>query len=222
MVKIEPSLPNLSDDYHATALHVACLNGAQLKAINFIISKKVSLLRQLDVDHRSVLHQAVEHACDIIINPSFHDGSTINSSSFFSSTISGVQPKDSNRTTKKKPSLFVRYSKRSRSAITTKSETKRQQEDVEDQSKTSSSSSSNNHVKVIERLCEVAPEMVHVQDKEGKTPTDLVQLVKIGIDSEESPEEYEQLERIYEILRDTSIRLYKKNRRQWEQEVPRG
>ena len=214
IIKIEPSLPCLFDDYGATAIHIACLNGASFKSIDFVLSKNECILKRLDIDKRSVLHHAVEYACNEVKNPSSNASSAGAKNSSFtpsSRTRSGVQPApdSSNATSTKKPSLSMQYSKRTRThtAATTAMEEEDQQ---------SKSTSSPPYYQVLERLCEIAPEMIHVRDRKGLTPLDFVQIFKIKKIRKDDKEKYEQLQHIYEILRDASIKLYKKNKRQWE------
>jgi len=143
MVSLDPSLAKSTDMFGASSLHVACLNGASVEGVKFILSHYQELASQTDNDQRAPLHHAVEYACQ-----------------------SGDE----------------RYS-------------------YED---------------VIAFLCKAAPEMVNASDKEGDTPIDLVQLVKVDIT--QKSREYARLHRIYALLRDTSVAMYREDKKRWELE----
>jgi hypothetical protein len=70
------------------------------------------------------------------------------------------------------------------------------------------------YMDIIKRLCHVAPDMVHVQDADSKTPIDLIQQIKLK--KSEQSSEYQRLDEIYQHLRYTSIQVYKENKRHWE------
>lgn len=63
VMKVDPSLARVKDVHKATALHVACLNGARIDAIDLVVSQYPDLVTQLDGDLRCPLHHAVEYAC---------------------------------------------------------------------------------------------------------------------------------------------------------------
>ena len=76
-------------------------------------------------------------------------------------------------------------------------------------------------VRLLEMLCKAAPEVVHVQDNNGKglTPLDIVQIYKAKRDPDS--EEHKKLHSLYEVLRDTSILVYRTNKLFWEEEETR-
>ena len=74
----------------------------------------------------------------------------------------------------------------------------------------------NTYMDVIRLLCHKAPSMVHMNDLQGDTPIDLVQLVKVNLI--ETSREYARLHRIYSLLRETSVSEYRKNKNRWELE----
>ena len=71
---------------------------------------------------------------------------------------------------------------------------------------------------VIRRLCETAPKMIHVQDKSGDTPIDLVQIARAESRLDLPEEDEQRLDDLYHILRNTGIRLYRENKKRWEAE----
>jgi len=73
---------------------------------------------------------------------------------------------------------------------------------------------SETYIDVIAELSEAAPEAVNMRDNMGDTPLDLVQLMKIR--TPDDSKDHKRLHIIYEQLRDTSIRLYLENKKQWE------
>mmetsp|Transcript_12138 Transcript_12138/g.15034 ORF Transcript_12138/g.15034 Transcript_12138/m.15034 type:complete len:377 (-) Transcript_12138:1113-2243(-) len=70
------------------------------------------------------------------------------------------------------------------------------------------------YMEVLQRLCEVAPEVVHLEDKTNLTPIDLVQVAKLEL--AEASKKYKRLDDIYVMLRDTGIRFYTTQKRRWE------
>lgn len=72
------------------------------------------------------------------------------------------------------------------------------------------------NVDVIRRLCEVAPEMVNAQDNIGGTPIDLIQLIKIKLDT--TSQAYIKLDQVYQYLKSVSVEVYRKRKKQWEAE----
>ena len=72
------------------------------------------------------------------------------------------------------------------------------------------------YMDVIEAICMRAPEMVHLSDKDGDTPIDLVQLIKL--DTNEKSREYARLHRIYTFLRKTSVEVFRQQKKRWELE----
>jgi hypothetical protein len=82
---------------------------------------------------------------------------------------------------------------------------------------TSTSDQDNFNVELIRRLCEAAPETVHAFDDAGHTPIDMIQLVKVELDVKS--EQYKKYHRLYQIMRMTSIKEYRKNKELWEMEA---
>ncbi len=69
-------------------------------------------------------------------------------------------------------------------------------------------------VDVIRRLCNIAPEMIHIQDSVGSTPIDLVQLIKIRLDT--NSDEYRMMDLLYQSLKIISVKVYKAQKELWE------
>ncbi len=147
ILKVDPSLASMSDNFGATALHVACLNGASIESINTLLdtNQSMDLVMGLDCDKRSALHHAVECAC-----------------------ASAERKEDYNS------------------------------------------------IEVIHRLCEIAPDLIHSQDKDGDCAIDLVQIMMC--DAEAESEYYERLYQLHRFLRDISVKVYKKKKKVWESE----
>mmetsp|Transcript_1481 Transcript_1481/g.1958 ORF Transcript_1481/g.1958 Transcript_1481/m.1958 type:complete len:334 (-) Transcript_1481:2025-3026(-) len=62
MVETDVTLATAKDNYGATAIHVACLNGAQVELINYLLCYyEDDIAKDLDYDGRSALHHAVEN-----------------------------------------------------------------------------------------------------------------------------------------------------------------
>jgi hypothetical protein len=59
----DPSQADATDFYGATPLHVACLNGASLEAVEFLLGNYNHLATTMDKDNRVPLHHAVECLC---------------------------------------------------------------------------------------------------------------------------------------------------------------
>lgn len=62
MLKVDPSLARVKDDYESTVLHLACLNGESFDVIYLLVSQYPDLVTELDCDKRCPLHHAVEFA----------------------------------------------------------------------------------------------------------------------------------------------------------------
>lgn len=75
------------------------------------------------------------------------------------------------------------------------------------------------NIEILTILCDAAPEMINVQDNDGGTPIDLVQVLKIK--SKVDTEHYQHLDSIYIFLRGVSVKVYKENKRFWEEEGAR-
>ncbi len=76
-----------------------------------------------------------------------------------------------------------------------------------------------NNIKILTILCNAAPEMINVQDNDGGTPIDLVQALKIKLKVD--TDHYQHLDSIYIFLRGVSVKVYKENKRLWEEEGSR-
>jgi hypothetical protein len=92
-------------------------------------------------------------------------------------------------------------------------------EDSECSTKLSTSASStidlSNDAEVLQLLCEAAPEMVHFASSNGDTPLDVMHIVRGRCKTEAQQTMVEYL--YYSILRKTSIELYKKCKKEWEE-----
>ena len=72
ILKIDPTQSHSADCFGATPLHIACLNGAPVRAIKYLIKIRGELVKAQDIDLRVPLHHAVE--CLVRDEISFHDG----------------------------------------------------------------------------------------------------------------------------------------------------
>lgn len=75
------------------------------------------------------------------------------------------------------------------------------------------------YIEVVKNLCYYAPDMVHAQDVNGHTPIDMVQDVKADTTTESV--KFQRLELLYQVLRLTSIYVYKSNQGLWERKQER-
>lgn len=73
----------------------------------------------------------------------------------------------------------------------------------------------NDGIDVIKSLTSAAPTMIQNSDIHGDTPVDLCQMVKYEI-GDENHLNYKNAEKVYKILREASIRLYRKEKKQSE------
>lgn len=69
---------------------------------------------------------------------------------------------------------------------------------------------------VMEALVKVSPRIIYFKDRSGSTPIDLIQYVKSI--THPSTDKHRRLHDLYCVLRDVSISLYKKDKRNWEEE----
>jgi hypothetical protein len=83
-----------------------------------------------------------------------------------------------------------------------------------------SGNKSYHYLDVIQLLSSKAPEMIYFADKNGDTPTDIVQIVKQDVS--ETSSKYDQLQFIYYVLRQRGIELYKDRKKVWESEGYKG
>mmetsp|Transcript_19798 Transcript_19798/g.23645 ORF Transcript_19798/g.23645 Transcript_19798/m.23645 type:complete len:326 (-) Transcript_19798:148-1125(-) len=80
----------------------------------------------------------------------------------------------------------------------------------------------NDGIDVIKSLTSAAPTMLKRSDIQGDTPIDLCQMVKYEIEDENHPNN-KNAEKVYKILREANIRLYRKEKKQSERkEDPRA
>jgi hypothetical protein len=70
------------------------------------------------------------------------------------------------------------------------------------------------YIIALQKICLSAPEMVFVQDYDGITPIDMVQDIKA--ETKLDSKAFERLDIIYQVLKVTSIHVYKTNQRRWE------
>lgn len=64
MIEVDPQLAFRKDAFGATALHVACLNGASPNLVDLLLKRHDEIAYEVDLDKRGALHHAVEYACD--------------------------------------------------------------------------------------------------------------------------------------------------------------
>jgi hypothetical protein len=67
---------------------------------------------------------------------------------------------------------------------------------------------------VVSLLCDAAPEMVHYISRSGETPMDIAHVAKEY--AETMPKELERIQKCYSILKHTVIMIYKKKKKEWE------
>jgi len=77
----------------------------------------------------------------------------------------------------------------------------------------SSPSSFHEDLEVIQGLCDVAPETVHFTNKNNDTPMDILHVIRGMVETEE---QHLRIESVYAIMKEASIRVYKRNRLAWE------
>jgi len=199
--RIDPTLVLKRDHYGAMALHTGCLNGASFEAIEFLLKIHQEAVKKLDLDQRSPLHHAVECACCTIVDG--NDNNNKNSNSSVEKEKKKKRKLDAGKSSFRmtRNSTSNDYSEEDDSILINS----RHRQDLLEE------------VQVVAFLCDMAPEMVHTRDNAGVTPTDLVQNVKFNTDP--SSDNYFRLQRVYKVLRKTSIRIYKKNKELWEKEA---
>lgn len=73
----------------------------------------------------------------------------------------------------------------------------------------------NDGIDVIKSLATAAPRMIHCYDIHGDTPVDMTQMLKYELKNENHPK-YKKVDALYKILRDISVRLYRKDKKQFE------
>ena len=78
----------------------------------------------------------------------------------------------------------------------------------------SSASSFEEDLEIIRRLCELAPEMVHYQNKNKDSPIDVAHAIKTLANT---PKKNSRIDLVYGILKRTSIQLYQEQKRIWEE-----
>ena len=192
MIDTDPGLLNVCDKYGATALHIGCLNGISLEAIEYLLEKKKSLARELDFDCRSALHHAVEYICC----DGGYDGDSIseNDSLVGSDVVMvkaiGTQPQGANE-------AVHQYSHHPNASNL----------NVNLNSSSRSVSIRSYNLDVLQCLCDAAPEMIHVKDNDGQMPIDLVQIIKIK--TKVNTEKYKFLDSVYYFLRQVIQSTYK-------------
>jgi len=157
LLVINPRLSMTYDTYGAIPLHLACLNGSSVEAINILLNHDEGTSAYVkDGNQRVPLHHAVEFAC---------------------------RPRDD---------------------YGADDESMEEQFDMED-------------MQVIVSICNKAPGTVHAPDVHGDTPVDIVQIVKAGLKGgDESDKAYARCERIYQVLRETSVQVYRQSKVEWE------
>jgi hypothetical protein len=63
MTSVMPELIDCRDSFGAGCLHIACLNGSSLEAVDYLLENYTHLATSTDNDQRVPLHHAVEFAC---------------------------------------------------------------------------------------------------------------------------------------------------------------
>lgn len=72
-----------------------------------------------------------------------------------------------------------------------------------------------NAVKIVEVLCECAPECVTIYNCDNETPIDILQSKKLLVTDEEN---YQILDQLYKLMKQCAIECYKKQKAEWEDE----
>mmetsp|Transcript_26982 Transcript_26982/g.39947 ORF Transcript_26982/g.39947 Transcript_26982/m.39947 type:complete len:331 (+) Transcript_26982:99-1091(+) len=141
ILEMDPAQAGSRDFYGATPLHVACLNGASLEAVLYLLGTKKELASTPDKDRRIPLHHAVECLCRNEID--FDQG-----------------------------------------------------------------------LEIVNALINAHSQSIHHSDKHRDSPIDLVQLARI--DTEPDSTDAKRLEKLYSVLRDMSVKVYKTKKLRWE------
>ncbi len=235
IIEIDPSIAEACDDYGANALHVGCLNGAPLECLEFVVRKYKDLAMVLDLDNLSPLHHAVGVFCTTIISSSASSSSDEKSiSGFDAGDCSPSYSKDQGKHQGLNEGLIVDNNSSSKTSelLLDPSLDLYQNLDL------------SYHIDLIRMLSKASPEMVHAQDWYGITPIDLIQLHKAKcspppdlaataataaaahshhhcnlLEQQEHQYQYEALNVAYKLLTSTSIELYKRNKRMWEEQA---
>lgn len=75
-------------------------------------------------------------------------------------------------------------------------------------------------IQILKYLCTLNTQVLHAQDKNGVTPIDLVQNMKMKEYKEhKDSERYQRLHKIYQFLHKTNVEIYRKQKLQWETEA---
>lgn len=75
------------------------------------------------------------------------------------------------------------------------------------------------YLEIIRMICRSAPETVHCLTKDnGDTPLDIPQIMMMRVNS---PHQHRRLSEVYQVLKDTSVELYRQRRNHWETSTPR-
>ena len=85
--------------------------------------------------------------------------------------------------------------------------------DVESVSSRSSHSSFEEDLEIIRALCARAPETVHHQNNNNDTPLDVAHVIRMIANTRLKKK---RIKMVYEILKDTSIQLYRERKIRWE------
>lgn len=164
------------DDFGATPLHLACLNGTTPNVVKIIQNHELKFknkagmsIRQLDHDNYSVLHHAVEYVCLLIDK---------------------------------------RYSLHSQNSVESVSDT--------------IVSEHEDYLEIIKILCSTAPEMVHCMTNDnGDSPLDIPQII-LAKRKTTGREHQKRLLEVYQLLRSTSLHVYREKKKYWEDDKVRN
>jgi ankyrin repeat protein len=192
ILQLNPAASLEQDDYGSIPLHLACLNGANSDVIRILLEHDngISAAVPDDMDRRVPLHHAVEFAARL----------------------------DKKQLTNEGTDTFGFSDERDIVGVGgTGGSPPQQRCDHPEQRMSSSAFSSSSSVGedslIISLLCDAVPEMVHFRSRSGETPMDIAHVVK---ELAETPKELERIEKCYSILQNTSIMLYKKKKKEWE------
>lgn len=204
IIKLNPGASLEQDDYGSTPLHLACLNGASSDVIRILLEHDngISAAVPDDMDRRVPLHHAVEFAARLDKKQLTNEGT--DTFGFSDDEPRAVRDANAGSDSSLPKRQYNDHGAGSRKSYPYMSS-----------SAFSSSSSVGEDAQIVALLCDAVPDMVHYRSRSGETPIDIAHVVK---ELAETSKELERIEKCYSILQNTAIMLYKKKKKQWEDE----
>ncbi len=231
MIELDPGLPFRTDIYGATPLHLACLNGSSIEKMETLLGQ--SRLERTD-DEEERLENVTAHEENAAImeienpanlHPENHTSDGVRTTmtsggqalasivdndgrSALHHTIEFVCTNTFKKKTRRPASIFFRFGRGGR-----QQQTAQQTRDAQAQL--------NYCLQLVKIICKTAPAMVFSKCKHGLIPVDILQIHKVKVykkNKTEKSEQYLFLDKLYSILRKTSIEEYKRRKLQWERE----